>query len=464
MAWRAAISGVTGESNAPMRSPFAHQELALAWGHGRDRVLFALDTRLGKSLVGWRWARQFRTPDPTLIVAPNLLVADVWATELTEEGAERPAVFLGATHAGTTPGWERFPVVVTTYRTLRQGWSTLATVPWRTFLLDESACIRSPQAQQTKGILTLARVTNPPHRALLSANPTPNHEDAEWICQMLFLHDTLYGCADYWTFRARRMHEAGFDWVLNDRADFYRTVVTPCRFRMSRADAGVFDDKRYAERPTQLPRGLRRVYDDAEKHFLVEGEVSKHSVANFAYCLRVAGGLVGRPKENRFKLSAMCEHLDTVVDDGEQFLVWAAFTTEIVAVARTLRLHYGTSGFLTLRGKIPHEERLNRLKAFQSGAVRGLVIHPELGRYGLDLSMAAFAWYFSCTTKPDDRQQSEDRLMHVTRTEPAYVYDQPTERTADAVMRRVLRTKAKKTRGTLRRIRLALEGQTNHGP
>jgi SNF2 family DNA or RNA helicase len=80
------------------------------------------------------------------------------------------------------------------------------------------------------------------------------------------------------------------------------------------------------------------------------------------------------------------------------------------------------------------------------------VIQQKCGRYGLNLACADTAYYFSNSLELEDRVQSEDRLVHPTKTTPANIVDLTTVDTVDEYIRAGLREGLKTSRSILQKV------------
>ena len=92
-------------------------------------------------------------------------------------------------------------------------------------------------------------------------------------------------------------------------------------------------------------------------------------------------------------------------------------------------------------GKRPPEERNLWCQKFSKGEFRVLLVQLKCGKFGLDLSAASTAIYYSNGFSHEDRAQSEDRIEHPRKKEPLLFVDLLTKDSSDAKVLRMLKQK-----------------------
>jgi hypothetical protein len=76
-----------------------------------------------------------------------------------------------------------------------------------------------------------------------------------------------------------------------------------------------------------------------------------------------------------------------------------------------------------IQGSVDGPTRGVRRKLFQAGQRRVMLATAACARFGLDLSAAGTAIYFSNSHSYETRRQSEDRIVTVDKTDPVQIID-----------------------------------------
>ena len=117
-------------------------------------------------------------------------------------------------------------------------------------------------------------------------------------------------------------------------------------------------------------------------------------------------GVANTIQEDGPRLQALREIVEDI--DG-QFIIWAAYREEIARIAAELDV----LGVVQYHGGISAKDREQAIDAFQSGAARVFIGHPQSGGTGVTLTAAQTAIYYSCDFSLEQRSQSEDRCHRI---------------------------------------------------
>src|SRR5207237_8804485 len=101
-----------------------------------------------------------------------------------------------------------------------------------------------------------------------------------------------------------------------------------------------------------------------------------------------AVGLREEREERRRTIPERCERVASLVDHGEQALVWCHLNAEGDLLTRLI------PGAEQVQGSDPTEVKENRLVAFATGQLRCLVTKPKIGAWGLNLQGCAHVSVF----------------------------------------------------------------------
>ncbi len=460
----------------PALTLFPHQVKSYDWCDVRRRIALFMEMRLGKTRVTIAWANRVGAKR-ILVVAP-LSVLGSWRDELKMVGEPTPYTarppHTPATHAQLI----KYKWVLINYESLRTSPGILA-FDWDAVVLDESTRIKNPKAQITKvfngGTITRAiprrrRARKPKsainprvklkvpkktervrlegchtkYRALLSGLPAPEGP-MDYFEQLRFLYGGMCSCRNFWAFRERYFIADAKGWYFTPRPGTREAIKTELHskaFVMSRKEAGIGERKVYETRTVELNPALRRIYNKAEREFVVEYG-TKVKETNWPMVLnlwlgRMAGGFVDTDLVSPHKLDELCELVSGELKE-EQIVVWCRFNAEIDHIKKRLDALNITNRIII--GKTKDTERDAIRKAFMDGKVRIIVCQIKCAKYGIDLSAADTAIYFSNSYSLEERAQSEDRIVHPAKRVPLLYVDLVAEETVDADVIGALREK-----------------------
>jgi len=438
-----------------MRECLPHQLKALEYcrnAPGGNVALF-MEMRLGKTKVIIEWLRNVK--GKILVIAP-LSVVRSWAEELEKEGETRPELLLGATKAkleALTVGLAaRRKWYLTNIEGLSHFEKVLSDYRWEAIIVDESTKIKNPKAQVTK--LLISHRGNANRRAILSGNPNP--EGPLDLCeQFRFLYGSFMGLDSYWKFRNVAFFPVGrgYEWIL--KAPFrqrIRDYIQKYAFVLKRSEVGLANQKFYETRTVEMEPEQKRLMERLENEFALELPSGEEKLTSWvpvklAWMARLAGGYLDGKKWFDRKVGELEDILTTELC-GESVVVWFRFNAEIRRVAERLRKNKAFTGARKIGiidGTVDETSRASIRRAFQNGELQTLLCQSKVGMFGLDLSRASTAIYFSNNYSSEIRTQSEDRIEHPLKKEPLLIIDMVTSETVDEDVVKALRRKGKES-------------------
>ena len=137
----------------------------------------------------------------------------------------------------------------------------------------------------------------------------------------------------------------------------------------------------------------------------------------FSHHTDIEGKFEAEPiKGKNAKLEFIKEDLQEIGE--QQFMVWAVFSPELQLLYNTLNKDYAVG---ILDGSVDKKDRQDVVKAFKAGELQGLISHPEVGGYGLNLQGAGVQYWYSRNYRTEARLQAEDRSHRIgTTVSPIY--------------------------------------------
>lgn len=413
-----------------------HQTRALRYASGKPRIALFMEMRLGKCVVVIRWARE-RGARRVLVVAPQPTLAGVlnWEGELRREGVTDLTLLH---HYDTADRYDRAqwqwrrlirrPATgwfLINYEALRVT-PELLDLSWDAIILDESTRVRNPKAQVTK--LLVRRAQHIPNRALLSGLPNPE-DMLDYFEQFRILLGDFMGYQSYWACRENLFHQAfegSYQWLpkrgVRDRV---KKFVHQHAFVLTRKQAGVGSKKIYQMRTVALNKPQARAIRELERSYATGEQSTKWAPVVHTWLQKIAGGFTPteRPELMSDAKLKLLEELLTEDFRKESVVVWFHFNHEIEAAYQWLRARHKTLTVEWCHGGIAGKRRVQIQERFQAGTTRVLLIQIALGQFGWNLSKSSTAIYYSNSYEFEDRSQSEDRIIHLTKQDDCLYVD-----------------------------------------
>lgn len=447
-----------------MRELMPHQREALEFCKKRNHVALFLEMRLGKTLVLIRWAKEIIPRGPILVVAPKTVLTS-WCEELQKENElyhlvqESPAEARWRNILPLIEGVNNSRVwFLMSYGTLRHTEEAVGPgIDWQLVALDESTYVKNPQTKTSE--LVCKGFRHVPHRAVLSGMPWPENT-LELYQQLKFLWGGFRGCTSYWEFRSKYYNppfRAWGDWVLKrEEWDRMKELIHQRCFIRTRNQVDMGKKKVHEKRVVSMDFKTIDLYSQIERDWAYEGEKTKWSMVVHTWLSRLAGGF--DPKGRLLSDHKLKELMSLLTGEfqGESVVVWARFLAEIDAVSDRLSEAGVKHEVLTGESGSSVEDRSALLDRFNSQQSRVLVCQEALARYGINVSQADTAIYYSNYYSFEVRTQSEDRIIHPMKNSPLLYLDLVSENTIDEDVVEVLQAKKIHAKSFMRLLKDAM--------
>ena len=405
-----------------------HQLKALAYALTVQHPALFMEMRLGKTLVAIR-AIQHRQEFPVLIAMPFSAFGG-WIEDLQKDGthpsdiveldgtAKQRAMKLAD---GLDSGAKYFLFN-------KEGHSVIPMikeVDWGTVVLDESTFVKSPKAQVTKFYTKNFR--NVKHRYILTGTPMTESE-LDYFCQLHFLNENILGQKNYWEFRNKHFRPSGFHGFTpthKGKAFITERIAKSCFF-MKRKEVDLGGEKIYEKRVVKQTPQFHRIQREVIKTFLLtdgngtELASTMFATQKFIWLRRLCGGFLDGKLVYNAKINELIE-LITGELNNERAIILCVFTEEIdLCYDRIIKVKKRAA---RIHGGVPPVKRRELLAMFQKGQLDFLIAQPECFKYGVNASSANTEIYYSTPTSLETRQQSEDRVIDVSKKDSALIID-----------------------------------------
>lgn len=414
----------------PPRQLWKHQADMLQDPRAKGgRLALFWEMRLGKSLTTIRWLQRRHAeegiPLRVLLVAPLTPMLD-WCDLLTQERRSwelaQGTLAKRSQIVNSDQDW-----TLITYGSARNTPGIFNRKDWTAIILDESTEIKNPKAQITRIINTAKHV--PPFKVLLAGKPAPQHI-WDLYSQMQWLNDGQWmGHRNFWSWRDKYTHQYGFETVCgpHNLGIIKKAAHAQAAF-LTRHQAGLGNQKLKQTRCGDLSPAVKKLYRQIVESWEVPGVETKYSIVVSGWLRRLCGGFSPSGFLDSWKYR---EVVNLLVSDlaGESVVIWFAWSDELARCADILRKANQT--YAVIEGTTSLAKREECVRLFRSRAKLVLLINVACGKFGLDLSVADTAVYFSNSDSYLMRAQSEDRIENLNKKTPLLYIDLVTRNTAD---------------------------------
>ena len=380
-----------------------HQRAAAAWAAALRACMLGMDMGTGKSLAAIE-ATGCGDSEPLLLISKA--ATQVRARALTMAVA-RPC--------GT--------VVILNYDSVWRGAlaAAVAGVKWDAIILDESHRIKSPGGRASRWLAGLAKKQPVTTRLLcLTGTPIP-HSPLDFYGQMRFLCPDLFG-PSFARFRARfaecdfRFPSKVRKWI---RQDELAALTDPYIWRVAADDVLDLPDAIHEAIPVALSRKTAKYCADLENDMTAQIDAGTVTVVNaLGQLLRMQQGTGGYARVDEQsnasqidgtpdKAKALEDRLEDLGHD-EPVVVFCRFRADLEEVAAVGRRLGRTSAELS--------GRMNQLAEWQDGQATILAVQVQSGGAGIDLTRAAYCFYYSLGFSLGEYEQTLARLRRPGQT------------------------------------------------
>jgi hypothetical protein len=346
---------------------FPFQESLLDWSVRKGRGLVAADCGMGKTAIQAAWAENVvrHTNGRVLILAP-LAVAAQTVREGEKFGIEvkRTAGLIGG------PG-----IYVTNYEKLHH----FNAQDFEGVVCDESSAIKAFDGKRRAEVTEFMRTRK--YRSLWTATAAPNDyielgtssEALGELGQMDMLARFFVNNQN--TADTGRMHGHAAKWRFKGHAEhpFWKWVCSWARACRKPSDLG-FSDKGFALPPL------------IEREHIVE---ARKNAPGMLFNLPAANMWEER-EERRRTITERCEMAAELVNGtGKPFVIWCHLNDEGAALRRLV------PDAREVSGADSDEAKEEAYEGFASGQIRGLIIKPKIGAWGLNWQHCAHVVTFA---------------------------------------------------------------------
>jgi len=206
--------------------------------------------------------------------------------------------------------------------------------------------------------------------------------------------------------------------------DKLQEIIAKDTFSIDKSDCVKLPEKIYEQIKLKLNPEQKRLIKQLSKYAVADSDGEILTVEMKAQLgirvLQICGGFL--PVDTKDKgiydtvpIKGVNQKVKFIVDDleelgNQQFIVWAVFKDEIELLEKALSA-VCTVG--TLAGATKKGDRVVVVEDFKAGKLQGLISHPSVGGFGLNLQCAGVQYWYSRDYRTEARLQAEDRSHRI---------------------------------------------------
>ncbi|MFJ4532600.1 DEAD/DEAH box helicase [Streptomyces nigrescens] len=421
-----------------------YQEEALRWlvqvttvGFG---PMLGHEMGLGKTVMAIAfhlWWRANHTSRPTLVLCPKSLIT-TWKRALSAHAPGVPiTVYDGPRRSLAKVGEDH--VVLTTYPILRQDFAHLGARTWGLVIADEAQKLKNPATRTARLAQSLKSTT----RLALTGTPMENCPEELWAL-LDWANPQLFGSCSDFTRRYVRPTSSGPPQQAREAVERLHQLLAPFLLRRLKSDPALglnLPPKRKIIHYVPLSseqiglcealsrdtfRQIHTCPDQGRRGLLTLAlikDLKQICISPALYAKDPSETAAADPVEAATrapKLALLHNILQPVRDAGEAALVFTTYRESI-----SLIIHYlKARGFRALQyhGGMSAAQRTRAVDDFAAGDATALVLTPQSGGIGLDLTRANHVLHIDRLWNPAHEAQANDRAHRPGQTRPVTVH------------------------------------------
>ncbi|MGW1785554.1 DEAD/DEAH box helicase [Streptomyces sp. NPDC002143] len=421
-----------------------YQEEALRWLVQVTTVGFSPmlghEMGLGKTVMAIAfdlWRRANHMSRPTLVLCPKSLIT-TWKRALSAHAPGVPVTVYDGPRRSLAKVREHH-LVLTTYPILRQDFAHLGARTWGLVVADEAQKLKNPATRTARLAQSLRSTT----RLALTGTPMENRPEELWAL-LDWANPQLFGSCSDFTRRYVRPTRSGPPRQAREAVERLHQLLAPFLLRRLKSDPALglnLPPKRMITHHVPLSseqiglcealsrdtfRQIHTCPDKGRRGLLTLAlikDLKQICISPALYAKDPSAAVAADPGEAATrapKLALLHSILQPVRDAGEAALVFTTYRESI-----SLIIHYLTArGFRVLQyhGGMSSVQRVRALDDFTAGDATALVLTPQSGGIGLDLTRANHVLHVDRLWNPAHEAQANDRAHRPGQIRPVTVH------------------------------------------
>ncbi len=427
-------------------NPFGHQNDAYDKFYGLDKGAIFFEQGLGKSKTAvdlvsmWHgWEKDSKYLDSVVVICPvsirqvwegefevhcpikyQMQLLDtkkdpIWKGELGPEDGLRVLV-VGVESLSQGGAWERLKALV-------DGLGSMC------LIVDESSRVKNHKAIRTERVVQFSTFCD---KVLILTGTPVTQGIQDLYSQFQVLNPETLALNSFYAFRNRYCVMGGFEMrqiVAYQNVPELMELIEPWAMRREKEDCLDLPPKTFQTRTVNMAPAQAKAYKELKKNLFTEienlsGEKDRIEVEMIleAYLRlqQITGGFYPVVQEDGTtlatpipgknpKLADLLELMDELA--GRKVIIWTRFRAELAALVHALDKM--KLDIVQFHGGLTEDEKKASVQAFQNGDADVLIATPQSAAYGLTLTAAHTAIYYSMGFSLEEYLQSQDRIHRI---------------------------------------------------
>lgn len=297
-------------------------------------------------------------------------------------------------------------------------------------VFDESIRLQNPRSKGVAWWMERKACRELPDvRFLLSGAPCPESE-LQAMPQLWIAGHDLGGYRTYWHYLQANWHydERGYKWrPIGDARKTAKRMIDEFGFAVTQESIGFGVTKAYSVIKVKASKAENALYDricDAGKYVNADGEKADVTDTLRGQMLQIASmgvdplDLSRKEVIGHSKVKALAEWVQMKSEEEPDacFVIFCRHIMAIDMVVAQLAALKREAPVYRIDGRVANETRHGIVAEFSKGRSAALVIQCDIGKMGLNLSVANYILYFEDSWSGDTRIQSEERCTVAGKT------------------------------------------------
>lgn len=448
--------------------PMKHQINTMNKAFGLDEYAILFEQGLGKTYTTINLAAAWRMRgdiDAVVVVCPSSIKL-VWEDELKEHCPipTQPYALMAGKYKQADKfmeGEHEFPWLVMGVEALSQGGAHEYLERFLLsrrclFVIDESSRIKTPNKTRTDRCIDYGMLAK--KRLILSGTSvTQGIEDL--YTQFKFLNKNIIGFDSFYTFRANYCITMQMEVARNrfttkiigyQNEDELIKSIGPYTSRVEKKDALDLPEKIFQNRLVEMNPKQKKLYSDMRDELFMEMGEQEYEVSTVLEQMlrlqQITGGFYPHddgekitPQPIPGKNPKITELMSLMDEIPGKIVIWCQFRCEIEAVAEALKK--ADIEAVQFHGGCDDLEKKYAVRSFRKDDKTKVFLATRAAAYGLTLTEASTAIYFSQGYSLEDYSQSQDRIHRIGQKDSCNYIHLACPRTVDIKVIQALRDK-----------------------
>lgn len=288
-------------------------------------------------------------------------------------------------------------------------------------VVDESSYIKGHRAKRTKRLILIGERAR--YRVVLNGTPISQGIE-DLFTQMAFLSPKILGYRSWFSFSRAHLHYSErFKGRIDKRLheDWLAAKIAPYVYQVTKSECLDLPEKTFSSRYVAMTERMTSLYRKAKERFEqdvleleLDEDVGVAIYRLFSALTAISNGVVPAGMEGDILINPKLDELIRVLHGikGEPVVIWCRYVQSVKDVSAALAEDFPDVAVSQYYGELSERRRDQQLDGWRRNG-GFLVATASCGGFGLTLTEARYAVFFSNSFKYSERLQAEDRIHRI---------------------------------------------------